>query len=153
MPLCICPPEEEPAAEEGKQEAAAPKSLAKELAAKPKPVKKFGGFRSYGKKSYDLHGNLNEQCRDAIKNKDVPGVRQLLEAKADANYVDKTGATLGHMAALFNASEIMMILIENGANVWVSGSTSETAVQVAPPALAARMKAKQPKEWVDKHSA
>ena len=83
------------------------------------------------KKEYDLSGDLNEQCRDAIKNKDYDGVSKLIEAKADANYIDRSGNSLAHMAALFDTSKIMQLLVENNANLSAKNARNETPADLA----------------------
>jgi len=95
---------------------------------------------------WDLKGDLNEQCREAIKQNDVNGVRQLLEARANVDYVDKTGNTLCHLAALFDRFPIVQLLVGAGAKIWVRNASNETAVDLAPPALAYKMKELQPQE-------
>jgi hypothetical protein len=102
MPLCICPPDkEEKKAEEKKAEA--PKPVAK-VTAKAAPASTapstFGSFgfgQAKAAPTYDLKGDLNEQCRDAIKAKDHAGVVTLLSAKADARFIDRTGNSLVHL--------------------------------------------------------
>lgn len=105
MPLCICPPDkEEKKVEEKKPEAVKPKVAAKSAAAPstatPAPASSFGGFgfgQSRSAPSYDLKGDLNEQCRDAIKARDHQGVVTLLGARADARFIDRTGNSLVHL--------------------------------------------------------
>jgi len=148
MPLCVCAPP--PVKEEEPEKKAAPQ-VAKP---KPKPAagaggpSSFQGFGGFGQQkaasAWDLKADLNEQCREAIKQNDVGGVKQLIEAKANVNYVDKTGNSLCHLAALFDRYPIVQLLASGGANIWVKNASGETAVDVAPPALAYKMKELQP---------
>lgn len=95
--------------------------------------------------------DLEEQCREAIKNDDKDGVAYLLAAKADANYCDHTGNTLLHMACIMGRYPVVQMLCEAGGNPWVPNALTvpETAVDVAPPALQFRIKAAWPREKFD----
>lgn len=145
MPLCICPADPVPTEEKAKPQ------VKKEPAAAPRPVERkapppastssFSGFGGLSATKYDLSGNLDEQCREAIKAGDVSGVKMLLQAKANPKYTDRTGNTLVHLAALFNHSEICSLLIAAKGDIWTKNPAGETAVDLAPPALAVRMKA------------
>jgi len=154
FPLCVCQPEED----EKKEEPEVPKEKPKEpdhVVEKkdPEPVVKiqnpsiFAGFASK-KKPYDLEGDLNEQCRDAIKAGDEEGVKSLLEAKADPKYQDRTGHYLVHMAAMFNREGSVKMLVEGKADIWCKNPSDETAVDLAPEALGHKMKLLQPKSSV-----
>mmetsp|Transcript_8056 Transcript_8056/g.11421 ORF Transcript_8056/g.11421 Transcript_8056/m.11421 type:complete len:115 (-) Transcript_8056:85-429(-) len=101
---------------------------------------------------YDLSGNLNEQCRDAIKNGDNSGVKKLLEAKANPNYKDPSGNTLLHMAAMFDRTDAVKLLMRLGANAETKNAQKETPIGVAPVMLADRMKkwAAQQKKALEK---
>jgi hypothetical protein len=145
MPLCICISEtpELP----GEQATAAPTHptvpVAKPKAATPSTFSGFGfgGFGgSAGKLKYDLTENLNEQCRDAVKNKDLDGVRQLLGAKASGSYMDRTGNTLLHLAAMFDHLPVVELLIANGADMSIKNPAGETSIDLAPPSLQLKMK-------------
>jgi ankyrin repeat protein len=65
-------------------------------------------------KSYELTG---EGLREAVKNGDVAAVKDLLSQGLDANYFDKQGMSLLHLAAMFNFTEITFMLMDAGANV------------------------------------
>ncbi|OEL38819.1 hypothetical protein BAE44_0000157 [Dichanthelium oligosanthes] len=67
-----------------------------------------------GLSDYEVSG---EGLREAIKSGDVKGVKKLLSQGVDSNYCDKQGFTLLHLAALFNQTEISLILMDHGANV------------------------------------
>ena len=114
-------------------------------AGKPKPVARttfqsFGasGFSGFGRQSsvqYDLSGNLDDQCRDAIKNNDSAGVTKLLQAGANARYVDHTGNSLLHLAAMFDRFDIATQLIAKGASLTEKNSAGETPMDIAPPSM------------------
>jgi len=104
----------------------------------------FGSFSGFGRSStytYNLSGNLEDQLRQAIKNGDATGVKQLLDAGADANYVDHTKNSLLHLAAMFDKFEIAKLLLDKGANVDAKNMQNESPIDLAPPAMAHKMKA------------
>lgn len=150
-PLCICPPDAEEARVEESSRAAASSTQAKRqapagsqpAAAAPSAFMGFGGS-SRPTTTYNLKGDLNEQIREAVKAQDVEGVKLLLGAGADAKYVDRTGNTLCHLAAMFNRFDILQLLGEKAASFWVKNPAGETAVDLAPPALQRKMKDMQP---------
>ncbi|RZC65053.1 hypothetical protein C5167_008745 [Papaver somniferum] len=80
--------------------------------------------------------------REAIKNSDTAAVRKLLSEGVDANYCDKQGLSLLHLAALFNQTDIAFILMDNGANLEYKNQQGETALDCAPTTLQYRMKQK-----------
>lgn len=152
MPLCICEPEPEPEPEKEEKKdvaVAKPKPKAPAGAKKAPATTTFGGFGGFGglktKTEWNLKGDLNEQCREAIKEKDDEGVLLLLKAGANASYQDRTGNYLIHLAAMFDRLSTVKILVEAGANVWVKNPSGETSVDLAPPSLARKMKELQPK--------
>jgi len=145
MPLCICPadPEPEEKKEERKKTAPAHSSAAaaKKNAMAPSSFQSsFSGFGGVAAIQYDLKGDLNEQCRDAIKSGDTPGVQKLLDARADAKYCDRTGNTLVHLGAMFNRWEVVSMLVKGGADVWVKNPAGETAIDLAPTSLQHKMR-------------
>jgi len=89
---------------------------------------------------------LNSQCREAIKAQDIEGVKLLLKAGAKADYKDRTGNTLLHLAAMFDNTELVKVLINAGADPWVQNPSKESAIDIAPPALALKMKTLCPKK-------
>jgi len=91
-----------------------------------------------------LKGDLNEQCRDAIKAGDSAGVVTLLSHRADPRFIDRTGNSLIHLAAMFNQLDVVTLLIRNGANVWEKNPSGETPVDLAPPSLAHKMRELSP---------
>jgi hypothetical protein len=102
----------------------------------------FSGFGSQSVSSvkYDLNGDLDEQAREAIKGGDVPGTISLLKAGANANYKDRTGNTLLHLAAMFNRLDLVTLLVRNGADINAKNPTGETPIDVAPASLGNKMK-------------
>ena len=125
--------------------ASSPSSSAESASARPKPVARtqfqsFGssGFSGFGRQSsvqYDLSGNLDDQCRDAIKNNDSAGVTKLLQAGANARYVDHTGNSLLHLAAMFDRYDIARQLIAKGASLTEKNPAGETPMDIAPPSM------------------
>jgi len=147
MPLCICPPPAsvaQPAAE-SKRTASASPAPAKQPRPTPTSTQTTifsGGLSSSGSSSraIDLNGDLNEQCREAVKAGDATTVHRLLEAGAKANYIDKTGNSLLHLAAMFNYNSICMELLERGADMNVKNPAAESPLDVAPPSLQHKFK-------------
>ncbi|KAF2565273.1 hypothetical protein F2Q68_00027496 [Brassica cretica] len=65
-------------------------------------------------KDYEVTG---EGLREAIKNGDTAGVKKLLNEGVDANYHDKQGMSVLHLAVLFNQTDIALMLMEHGASL------------------------------------
>jgi len=149
-PLCVCaddkPVAQEPVKEKEKDAPVSPTP-------KAKPVSKadsnyssgvtgpFLGFGLQSQKQWDLKGNLNDQCRDAIKAGDFEGVKQLIKAGAKADFKDRTGNTLVHLAAMFNRLDMVEFLYQNGADLTIKNPDNESPIDLAPPALATKMRA------------
>ncbi|KAK9213086.1 hypothetical protein WN943_002473 [Citrus x changshan-huyou] len=137
MPLCIC----EAPAPAASTETRPPQMKSSSTTAgqsNPKPKKTENTARSRGSTSnsnfssifnpgqvtngatdkprmeYEVNG---EGLRDAIKNGDAAAVKKLLSEGVDANFCDKQGMSLLHLAALFNRTDIAFILMESGANM------------------------------------
>ncbi|MCL7051528.1 hypothetical protein MKW94_016630 [Papaver nudicaule] len=94
---------------------------------------------SESKANYEVSG---EGLREAIKNSDTAAVKKLLSEGVDANYCDKQGLSLLHLAALFNQTEIAFILMDNGASLEYKNQQGETALDCAPTTLQYKMKQK-----------
>ncbi|KAJ1291903.1 hypothetical protein BS78_02G351700 [Paspalum vaginatum] len=90
-----------------------------------------------GLSNYEVSG---EGLREAIKSGDVKGVKKLLSQGVDSNYCDKQGFTLLHLAALFNQTEIALILMDHGANVQSKNGQGETPLDCAPAMLQYKMR-------------
>lgn len=93
-----------------------------------------------------MNGDLNEQCRDCLKAGEYDNVVKLLDAGAQATYIDRTGNSLLHLAAMFNRADFVTLLVQRGANCWYTNPGGETPIDLAPPALANKMKAMQPQQ-------
>lgn len=89
--------------------------------------------------NYEVNG---EGLREAIKNGDLFSVRKLLGEGVDANYCDKQGLSLLHLAAVFNQTEIAFTLMENGASLDFKNLQGETPLDCAPVTLQFKMKKK-----------
>ncbi|XP_059292267.1 uncharacterized protein LOC132045717 isoform X2 [Lycium ferocissimum] len=88
---------------------------------------------------YEVSG---EGLREAIKNGDVGAAKKLLSQGVDANYLDKQGSSLLHLAAVFNRTEIAFALMESGASLYCKNSQGETPLDCAPATLQFKMKKK-----------
>ncbi|EEF46179.1 vacuolar protein sorting-associated protein 27 [Ricinus communis] len=88
---------------------------------------------------YEVNG---EGLREAIKNGDTAAVKKLLSEGVDANYRDKQGLSLLHLAALFNRTDIAFILMESGASLAYKNAQGETPLDCAPATLQYKMKKK-----------
>jgi len=159
MPLCICPPDPESEQDKEKEKTkkttvekkkptpSSSSSTPKDTSASPSNTQStFFGFGQKVSRQYDFKGDLNSQCREAIKAQDIEGVKLLLKAGAKADYKDRTGNTLLHLAAMFDNTELVKVLINAGADPWVQNPSKESAIDIAPPALALKMKTLCPKK-------
>ncbi|CAA3009419.1 hepatocyte growth factor-regulated tyrosine kinase substrate-like isoform X2 [Olea europaea var. sylvestris] len=88
---------------------------------------------------YDVSG---EGLREAIKNGDTASAKKLLSQGVDANYCDKQGSSLLHLAAVFNQTEIAFALMDHGASMVCKNLQGETPLDCAPATLQYRMKKK-----------
>lgn len=80
-----------------------------------------------------------EGLREAIKSSDVLAVKELLMQGVDANYCDKQGMSLLHLATVFNHTEIAFILMDAGASVDAKNAQGETPLDCAPTMLQYKM--------------
>ncbi|KAI4379602.1 hypothetical protein MLD38_005880 [Melastoma candidum] len=97
------------------------------------------GVSEKPKMDYDVTG---EGLREAIKNDDSAAVKKLLQEGVDANYRDKQGMSLLHLAAVFNRTDIAFILIDNGASLEKRNAQGETPMDCAPATLQYKMREK-----------
>ncbi|MBA0797294.1 hypothetical protein Gohar_008009 [Gossypium harknessii] len=136
MPLCIC---ESPAPKTDAVPLTMKNPTSSVASSNPKPKKtdtvpKSRGSTSNSKSSsvfnpglvtngtaadksqtdYDVNG---EGLREAIKNGDTAAVKRLLSEGVDANYRDKQGLSVLHLAALFNRTDIVFALMDYGASM------------------------------------
>ncbi|XP_022850820.1 ankyrin repeat and SOCS box protein 9-like isoform X2 [Olea europaea var. sylvestris] len=88
---------------------------------------------------YEVSG---EGLREAIKNGDTASAKKLLTQGVDANYCDKQGSSLLHLAAVFNQTEIAFALMDHGASMDSKNLQGETPLDCAPATLQYRMKKK-----------
>ncbi|PHU13999.1 hypothetical protein BC332_15204 [Capsicum chinense] len=88
---------------------------------------------------YEVSG---EGLREAIKNGDVGAAKKLLSQGVDANYLDKQGSSLLHLAAVFNRTEIAFALMDSGASLYCKNSQGETPLDCAPATLQFKMRKK-----------
>ena len=58
-----------------------------------------------------------------------------------ATWVDRQGQTLLHLAAMFNRTDVCMLLLQRGANAAARNAQNEGVLDVAPPSLANKIKA------------
>ncbi|KAH9652999.1 ankyrin repeat family protein [Citrus sinensis] len=162
MPLCIC----EAPAPAASTETRPPQMKSSSTTAgqsNPKPKKTENTARSRGSTSnsnfssifnpgqvtngatdkprmeYEVNG---EGLRDAIKNGDAAAVKKLLSEGVDANFCDKQGMSLLHLAALFNRTDIAFILMESGANMDCKNAQGESPLDCAPVTLQYKMRQK-----------
>ncbi|XP_010527053.1 PREDICTED: vacuolar protein sorting-associated protein 27 [Tarenaya hassleriana] len=90
-------------------------------------------------RDYECNG---EGLREAIKNGDAAGVGKLLKEGVDANYRDKQGMSVLHLAAMFNCTDITFILMEHGASLEHKNAQGETPIDCAPATLQYKMRQK-----------
>ncbi|KAJ4708878.1 vacuolar protein sorting-associated protein 27 isoform X1 [Melia azedarach] len=88
---------------------------------------------------YEVNG---EGLREAIKNGDTAAVKKLLSEGVDANFHDKQGMSLLHLAALFNRTDIAFTLMECGASMDYKNAQGETPLDCAPATLQYKMRQK-----------
>ncbi|KAI7745654.1 hypothetical protein M8C21_023186, partial [Ambrosia artemisiifolia] len=147
MPLCICevasnddapPPKPVPTSTAPKKVETAPRSRASSSS-----KSSTGQSSNTGSERPLAHYEVNgEGLREAIKNGDLFAVKKLLGEGVDANYCDKQGLSLLHLAAVFNKTEIAFVLMENGASMDYKNFQGETALDCAPVTLQFKMKKK-----------
>lgn len=153
MPLCSCQAKQQKAKEkeehdyEKKQATVRPASPKREI----NPKSQFGHFSGFSSKAvssvkYDLKGDLNEQCREAIKSSDSRAVKALLDAKATVDYIDRSGNTFCHLACLFDKWDMVKLIADHGGNPYMKNQRNETAVFLAPVSLQHKIKAAYPEE-------
>ncbi|XP_018484811.1 palmitoyltransferase AKR1 [Raphanus sativus] len=143
MPLCICvaPPKTSqatPAPMALSQSDPRPKS---DTSAKSKGSTSSSNATRLDKpqKEYQVNG---EGLREAIKNGDTAGVKKLLNEGVDANFHDKQGMSVLHLAVLFNQTDIALMLMEHGANLDYKNAQGETPLDCAPATLQYKMREK-----------
>ncbi|XP_069155228.1 uncharacterized protein [Solanum lycopersicum] len=160
MPLCICQVSATPTTSIASQGIIMPNPI---VNINPKPKKENKIPTSRASTSYNKQGTTfnvgpatscnmetmtadyevsGEGLREAIKNGDVGAAKKLLSQGVDANYFDKQGSSLLHLAAVFNRTEIAFALMENGSSLYCKNSQGETPLDCAPATLQFKMKKK-----------
>ncbi|PRQ47145.1 putative chromatin regulator PHD family [Rosa chinensis] len=91
------------------------------------------------KMDYEVNG---EGMREAIKNGDIDAVKKLLSEGVNANYHDKQGLSLLHLAAVFNQTEIVFALMDSGGSLDYKNAQGETPLDCAPVTLQYKMRQK-----------
>eukprot|EP00850_Spirogloea_muscicola_P007940 SM000041S15499 [mRNA] locus=s41:465754:470807:- [translate_table: standard] len=159
MPLCICEPPDPPSAPASETTPAPPSSRRVHSSPGSTYIKReVGSGSSSGKASRSslfprstevilttttsCYEPTPEGLREAVKAGDVAAVRELLGKGLTADYQDKQGMTLAHLAAMFNHTEVVMLLMENGACMTKVNSQGETPIDCAPATLGLRMRQK-----------
>ncbi|KAG6590065.1 Lateral signaling target protein 2-like protein, partial [Cucurbita argyrosperma subsp. sororia] len=152
MPLCIC---ETPV--QSMETEAVPsqkKTASTSTQYNSKPKKTDSNLRNRGSTSNSKLRNLaadesrinyeasGEGLREAIKNGDTIAVKKLLSEGVDANYHDKQGLSLLHVAAVFNQTDIVFALIESGASLDYKNAQGETPLDCAPASLQYKIREK-----------
>ena len=104
------------------------------------PPSRFGpAFLSHG--NHKTYSPTGEGLRDAIKENDADGVKQLLEINAKmCNYRDRLSQTMLHLAALFDNTEIAILLLNAGADPLATNHDEETPIDIAMPVLQEKMR-------------
>lgn len=97
---------------------------------------------SVSQKRTQEYETTGEGLREAVRNGDSSAVKRLLEQGVSPHYVDRQGMPLLHLAAVFNQTEIVFILMDAGANSESRSAQGETAFDCAPATLAHKMKQK-----------
>ena len=64
-----------------------------------------------------------------------------MAAGADAMYVDHTGNSLLHLAAMFDRFDIAKSLLRAGASLTIKNPAGETPLDIAPPAMQHKLQA------------
>ncbi|CAL1390101.1 unnamed protein product [Linum trigynum] len=120
-----------------------PKNRASSSSNKPSSVFNHGqmnnGLADKPQLNYEASG---EGLREAIKNDDSAAVRKLISQGVDANYQDRQGMSLLHLAAVFNRTDIVFILMESGASLDCRNAQGETPLDCAPATLQYKMRKK-----------
>ncbi|MED6193500.1 hypothetical protein PIB30_020115 [Stylosanthes scabra] len=160
MPLCICEAEAPTSSSSAQpQQIISPPVITSQLNPKPKkadsaPKNRSSSSSSKFSSAFGLASNGisersqidyradGEGLREAIKNGDVAAVKKLLNEGVDANYRDKQGLSLLHLAAVFNQTDIVFILMESGASLEYKNAQGETPLDCAPATLQYKMRKK-----------
>ncbi|XP_010472649.1 PREDICTED: protein phosphatase 1 regulatory subunit 16A isoform X1 [Camelina sativa] len=150
MPLCICVAPSKPTIQPNPPATIAPVALLPQSKSEPS-AKSKGSTSSSNSRSalnpgqdipqrdYEASG---EGLREAIKNGDTAGVKKILKEGVDANYRDKQGMSVLHLAVLFNQTNIALLLMDHGASLEYKNAQGETPLDCAPATLQYKMREK-----------
>ncbi|CAA0372001.1 putative ankyrin repeat-containing domain-containing protein [Arabidopsis thaliana] len=149
MPLCICVAPPKSTDKPNPPATIAPvvlPQLKSEASAKSKGSTSSSNARSAlnagldtPQRDYEASG---EGLREAIKNGDSAGAKKLLKEGVDANYRDKQGMSVLHLAVLFNQTDIALMLMDHGASLEYKNAQGETPLDCAPATLQYKMREK-----------
>ncbi|KAL1371687.1 hypothetical protein HN51_001934 [Arachis hypogaea] len=159
MPLCICESEAPTPSSSAQPRQISSPAITSESNPKPKKAdtapknrsssssSKFSSAFGHvtngtSERSQTDYGANGEGLREAIKNGDVAAVKKLLDEGVDANYRDKQGLSLLHLAAVFNQTDIVFILMDSGASLEYKNAQGETPLDCAPATLQYKMRKK-----------
>ncbi|WOG92686.1 hypothetical protein DCAR_0311961 [Daucus carota subsp. sativus] len=137
MPLCICEapapaPVPIPARDSGVTSSSTFQSNTKPKKSDSKP-------RSRGSAS---NSNLGPASNSSSNSLESNKLYEVNGEGVDANYRDKQGLSLLHLAAVFNQSDIAFVLMDHGASITCKNSQGETPLDCAPITLQNKMKKK-----------
>lgn len=159
MPLCICEapaPSKNTAIPQSLTATSAPSIPSKVKKTEPPPRSRGSSSNSRqsplltpgqvanssGSVSSTEYEATGEGLREAIKNGDLVAAKKLLSQGVSANYCDKQGSSLLHLAAVFNQTEIAFSLMDHGASLDCKNAQGETPLDCAPAMLQYKMKKK-----------
>lgn len=149
MPLCICEapaPPKDLITPQPSTTTSNPPLPSIQKPKKTEPTSKNRGSTSNSRQSESSQStdyeSTGEGLREAIKNGDTTAAKKLLSQGVDANYRDKQGSSLLHLAAVFNHTEIAFALMEHGAHLDCKNAQGETPLDCAPATLQYKMKKK-----------
>ena len=113
----------------------------------PKSIVLFSNQSVQPELSYDHQG-----LRLAIKNGNIEEVQSILTVDSKlARYVDSVSRqSMLHLACIFSHTEVAMLLLSEGADPELKNSHGESSFDLAPPALAQKMKL-YIEEWEKEH--
>ncbi|EOA27949.1 hypothetical protein CARUB_v10024119mg [Capsella rubella] len=149
MPLCICVAPSKPTNKPNPPATVAPVAIPQskaETLSKSKGSTSSSSSRSALNPGQDIpqrdYEASGEGLREAIKNGDTAGVKKILKEGVDANYRDKQGMSVLHLAVLFNKTDISLILMDHGASLDYKNAQGETPLDCAPATLQYKMQEK-----------
>jgi len=105
----------------------------------------FGSQSTLSVYTIDPKCDASEQARESIKAGDDKATLTLLAEPYNArvDFKDRTGNTLLHLACMFNRTQICEKLISMGADMNLKNPAGESPLDLAPPALAHKLRLAQ----------